>query len=283
MECESWKVVGASVKGTSHELDGRPCQDAHSREVALMNAVHRDADGGTADVSLSILVVADGAGSARFSEEGARVAADFVASDTRRKLESLDAKMWPEAAEHILRGTLCSAHIALAEMASLRGAAIEDFACTMIVVVLATDGIVGIHIGDGAVVASVAPGHVKCATVSPPQKSEYFNEVSFLTSSEFEREARFFVRGRETGPTFAVAVLSDGLELLALNTANGEAHTPFFRPLFSFVERSDDLGVAQEQIAAFLAGQRVCDRTDDDKTLVLAVAADEAPTVEAGA
>ena len=54
-----------------------------------------------------------------------------------------------------------------------------------------------------------------------------------------------------------------------------EPHTPFFTPLFRFaasVEEDDEKrDAAGEQLAAFLSSERVNARTDDDKSLVLAV------------
>src|SRR5437660_1684991 len=55
-----WRVVGASVTGTSHLKRGRDCDDAHAC---------RQLENGTI-----VLAAADGAGSATHSAEGARLA-----------------------------------------------------------------------------------------------------------------------------------------------------------------------------------------------------------------
>ena len=60
MEATHWKIIGASVAGTSHLKQGKTCDDAHAH--------WQDEDGSL------LLVVADGAGSARYAEKGARVA-----------------------------------------------------------------------------------------------------------------------------------------------------------------------------------------------------------------
>ena len=67
-----------------------------------------------------------------------------------------------------------------------------------------------------------------------------------------------------------VAVISDGLQMLALKMPRGVPHEPFFSPLFRFVAEVDDEAVAAEQLESFLRSQRVRDRTDDDLTLLLA-------------
>jgi hypothetical protein len=65
-----------------------------------------------------------------------------------------------------------------------------------------------------------------------------------------------------------LAMLSDGIELLALCYKDNTAHEPFFTPMFEFAEKP---GSTKAELEEFLESERVCDRTDDDKTLVLAV------------
>jgi hypothetical protein len=70
-----------------------------------------------------------------------------------------------------------------------------------------------------------------------------------------------------------VAVFSDGLQRLALNMADNTAHEPFFTNFFrvlgaSTPEQGDQLHGA---LLRFLRSPDVNERTDDDKTLALAV------------
>jgi hypothetical protein len=67
-----------------------------------------------------------------------------------------------------------------------------------------------------------------------------------------------------------IAVLSDGLQMLALKMPEGTPHAPFFSPVFRFVENATEETEAQEQFAAFLGSPRITARTDDDVTLMLA-------------
>jgi hypothetical protein len=71
-----WRVVAASVRGTSHEKTGQPCQDAHCWDILAVLAV----------------TVADGAGSATLGEVGATIAAQ-TAIDTLRRRAAMPA--WP--------------------------------------------------------------------------------------------------------------------------------------------------------------------------------------------
>ena len=63
-------------------------------------------------------------------------------------------------------------------------------------------------------------------------------------------------------------MLTDGIQLLAVRYADNTAHEPFFEPLFEFAENPNSSNAELEE---FLRSERVCERTDDDKTLVLAV------------
>ena len=56
---QAWRVAAASAIGTSHVASGTKCQDAHGFGVF-------DASG----ENILILVVSDGAGSAKHSEDG---------------------------------------------------------------------------------------------------------------------------------------------------------------------------------------------------------------------
>ena len=45
---------------------------------------------------------------------------------------------------------------------------------------------------------------------------------------------------------------------------------PVFAPLFKLIAEAKDLDVAHQELTGFLRSPRVCDRTDDDLTLLLA-------------
>ena len=68
-----------------------------------------------------------------------------------------------------------------------------------------------------------------------------------------------------------LAVMSDGLTRLAIKLPADEPHLPFFQPLFAFVAHADEEEQASRHLVDFLTSERVCARTDDDKSLVLAV------------
>ena len=68
----------------------------------------------------------------------------------------------------------------------------------------------------------------------------------------------------------SLALLSDGLQMLALNYGTKAAHQPFFAPMFASLRKADDAQELLVPLKQFLDSKAVNDRTDDDKTLVLA-------------
>ena len=66
-------------------------------------------------------------------------------------------------------------------------------------------------------------------------------------------------------------MFTDGLQRLALDFAGHTPHHGFFGPLFEQLRAVNDSESLVEPFRCFLDSDRVNQRTDDDKTLVLAV------------
>ena len=251
MTLPPWRVIGASVQGTSHVESGAPCQDAH---------LYRILDGGEL-----LIVVADGAGSAARAETGAFTAvtelAAALASALAQPLPN-DESGWRQ----VVAGAFRAAREALEQLAEAEQIPLRALATTLTCALAAGDWLVAGQIGDGAVVAEDASGDLFLAV--QPQRGEYANEAYFLTMPD---ALDYLAIRAEARPVRALAVTTDGLLRLALKLPGYEPHAPFFQPLLAFAAEADDEEQAAEQLAAFLQSERVCARTDDDKTLVLAV------------
>jgi hypothetical protein len=100
-----------------------------------------------------------------------------------------------------------------------------------------------------------------------PSNGEYINQTTFLTSLDGLETAQFKICRDEI---VNVGVLTDGLQMLALNMIVGEPHKPFFFPLFEFVANAEDRVLAKEHLMRFLSSDKITQRTDDDLTLILA-------------
>jgi hypothetical protein len=101
-----------------------------------------------------------------------------------------------------------------------------------------------------------------------PQSGEYANCTFFLTDAD----AATRVQAKRARRVDELALLTDGLQGLALHFASRAAHGPFFAPMFARlrgVSATRPRSLAGE-LHAFLDSPAVNQRTDDDKTLVLA-------------
>ena len=76
-----------------------------------------------------------------------------------------------------------------------------------------------------------------------------------------------------------LALFTDGLQRLALHFASQTVHNPFFRPMFAPLRSAPAgyLAATSTALGSFLGSPSVNDRTDDDKTLVLATRRINAP------
>jgi hypothetical protein len=142
---------------------------------------------------------------------------------------------------------------------------LREFAATLLMSIMSPDWIALLQLGDGMIVLETGRQEYWCP-IPPSNDSQYVNDTHFITDSNYHEFARY--RSLPAVDVHGIALLTDGLQLLASNTATHEPHPPFFRPLFAFASRSD---ASNEELEAFLDSDRVCQRTDDDKTLVLAV------------
>ena len=251
-----WKISATSVRGSSHEKLDTPCQDAHF--WALQSN----------DVLLT--AVADGAGSAKQSDVGAKIASQ-TAVETLRSEPHLSSRLHgdPEEYRPILMGALEAAHQAVTAEARTRTIGIRDLASTLIAVIATPHLIASAQIGDGAAVTCDQTGDLIALTT--PDSGEYINQTTFLITPGALDTAQVHIWH---GNPSRVAIFSDGLQMLALTMPFGKPHRPFFSPLFHFISNMKDHSKAEEQLASFLCSPRVRERTDDDLTLMLAALTD---------
>lgn len=225
-----------------------------------------------------MIAVADGAGSADRSDEGARLAVDTAIAHCMSRVEDEPPSGEQEWRE-IIVAAFDAAFASIEAHAEGAHAPIRDYATTLTVVAATGARLAVGQIGDGIVVAEGDEGLFLAAS---PQRGEYANEVALLTAPRAVEDAAVSVF---TAPVRAVAVTTDGLLRLAVRLPSHAPHAPFFRPLFAFLRETDDPLAAQGELAHFLASDRVAQRTDDDTTLVLAVRAagdeEETPLMEA--
>ena len=246
-----WKHVAQSLQGPSHEADGSVCQDSHLVRVI-----------GNPDCETLITCAADGAGSARHSDIGSAIACESIAEnainhyETHGNFSSLqldDVLAWCERVRERLRAA-----------ADTQGCQVRDLATTLCTAIVSPEGSFFFQIGDGAI--TVGSNGIY-GVVFWPQSGEYANATNFITSDQFKSHLEFQAI---TSKVTDLALFTDGIERLALNFENQTPHLPFFRPLFQAVRSSSNGANLADDLGQFLQSDSIKNRSDDDKTLILA-------------
>lgn len=243
----TWNVVSAFTAGSLHQRRNQPCQDF---------AAHRL----LADDTL-LLVCADGAGSAEFSADGAQLAVETVLDE----LASLLPQQAPAAA---LTAAFEKALEALTALAQSRSTPLNAFATTLTAVIITSSEITAAQLGDGCVILQDAQDQF--STLMLPIRGEYANETYFLT---MPGALSHIQTASQPGPLQSVVLMTDGLLRVALDLPTHTPHPPFFRPLIEFARQAPARPNANQDLAAWLNSDKVRARTEDDKTLVIAVQA----------
>jgi hypothetical protein len=229
---------------------GIPCQDAHQACVEPF---------GSGEVLL--VACADGAGSASRSDEGARWACD----EAILALKHIVAKGGPDAIDDgAMLGVVAKARERVFENASDSGLPAREFASTLLVVAVTPREAVAVQVGDGAVVV----GSAGCLDLVISVEQEVLNVTDFLVDSDAMSKVR-----RWSAPATgidSVAVSTDGLVPVLIDQRRGRPHPPMFGMLFGALHDTTDETEVGERLSAFVRSEQVCQRTDDDKTLVLA-------------
>ncbi|WP_017316842.1 PP2C family serine/threonine-protein phosphatase [Mastigocladopsis repens] len=246
-----WRVVAASVCGTSHLKNKQLCQDAHHWQILPDNIL--------------VVAAADGAGSASLGKVGAMIAVETAIENISIKDISGRTIADDDAVRSLLIEAMLAAKKAVEEEAVACEKQPSDLASTLIITIATPEVVAVAQIGDGAAVAKDVQGNLIALTM--PDSGEYINETVFLTSPTALDSAQLRVWHQAI---VNVGVLTDGLQMLAINMTVGVPHKPFFFPLFDFAAKADDKMVAKEQLVRFLRSDRITQRTDDDLTLIIA-------------
>jgi Protein phosphatase 2C len=245
--------------GTSHIQSGDPCQDASACEVIA----------GPHGSEILIAVVCDGAGSAKLSQVGAAETCSFIIRRVRDLLEA--GLRVDELTRDVATTLVLDARDHLRATAETHGILPRDLACTLVASIVARDAAVFFQIGDGvAIVGPRTEPSNEFSWMFWPERGEYANTTTFLTD---ERVAEHLQHAAVPYGIDEVAVLTDGIQNLVLDYKAHAAHAPFFSRVMAPLRVRTDAGHIADlssALAAYLDSPPINDRTDDDKTLVLA-------------
>lgn len=248
---KTWKCVGVSVTGTSHIKKQMQCQDAY---------LFKELAGGEL-----IVAVADGAGSALLSQQGSQLvvkrAVTFL-SNTISLYRPKSSGAW----HYFVSQAFVLAYADLIQYALKQRRSVKDFATTLQIVVTTENWTVSAIIGDGAAV--VLDVDDALFPVMIPQRGEYASETNFVTSSFSMKHLDVKVY---SSPAQGIAVLTDGIVHVSINEKSNRPSSKFFIPFFKFLAATQSHQQAETGVVQFLESDQVNSKTDDDKTLVLAL------------
>lgn len=243
----AWRWAAASVIGTSHIRNGDRLQDAYAVSVIGDDSI--------------FAVVSDGAGSAKFGAFGASLTCRFLSVRFREWLRE-NSEL---PSDELLSNWIDELRDQISTIADRRESKPRQFASTLAAILISPNEVLTLHIGDSAVVArNGEEWDVLCW----PENGEYASSTYFVTD---EPSARMNI-ARQPRKHNAFALFSDGVGDLALAHQEQAAHPQFFEPMMRPVDAAEDQGRLSDlstKLVTYLAGPSVCERTDDDKTLVL--------------
>jgi hypothetical protein len=215
--------------------------------------------------SVLLAIVSDGAGSATFSSIGSRLVVECFARGAISHLRN--SELSKEITVEFVRQWLDDARDQIFRAAEIRGTTPRQMAATLVAAIIYPDRAIICHVGDGACVLRRKDSQL-WEVPSWPAHGEYASSTYFVTDDP-EPNLDFVPLDAEYSD---LAIFSDGIERLALDFPNKNASDRFFAPMFAPLAK---LGPGRDRalsvsLRKYLDSPRVIERTDDDKSLVLA-------------
>lgn len=251
----AWRWAGARSVGTSHVRSGLPCQDY---------AVCMEFETGAGNVFVG--AVSDGAGTASHAEAGARmVCSGFLRAAAAHFKNGLTVD---EITDDVALEWMDEIRERISAFSRTRDLRPRDCAATLVGMLAGPRSSVLLHVGDGAAVVREVDSADWFAP-SWPFHGEYASTTIFVTDDPMPDVSLVHLPVTLEG----VALFSDGIERLVLDHAHRTAHGPFFDRMISPIKAGETGGHDRHLSRAlrnYLDSPTICDRTDDDKSLILA-------------
>lgn len=244
-----WRWAASSRIGTSHQRLGTRKQDAFKCFLAPSHS------------QIICAVVADGAGSAEFGGQGASIVCRTISQSLKEHFKITDDL----PGDNDIRAWLDNVRGCLDNAAKNKKVRRQSFASTLVMLVASPARAIVAHVGDGAIVARNNQGN--WTTLSCPENGEYASTTYFVTDDPAP-SLRVNVFKAHDG----YALFSDGIEDIGLDQSELTPYQPFFNSMIRPLDQSSIFGHDRHLSSAlgvFLDSDRVCARTDDDKSLIL--------------
>ena len=207
------------------------------------------------------------------AEVGASLACSLFIDEMRSLLETGGVR---DITRDFMRFWFTRFHNELSSRAESEALPVRQYACTLLGAVVGEDCAAFVQVGDGAIVIATSEEPETYQWEFWPQQGEYANITTFATDEAVDIKFEHDLVNRRIEE---VALFTDGLQHLALHYETRAAFEPFFRSMFNPLRplQGGHLEEVSLSLAAFLNSPQVNERTDDDKTLILATRRMPAP------
>ena len=189
-----WNTINYEVCGRKHLKNGTPCQD---KTISFSNN------------EISVIALADGAGSATHSQYGAEVAVKAITDYLSNSFTDIYNC---EKAIDVKENIIGEVQRRLKEEEKKHLCTLGNLASTLLAVAIKDDNYIIVHLGDG-VIGYVKEGVLRVA--SKPENGEFSNTTVFTTSYNVINSIRVY-KGKTYGITSFV-IMSDGTSISFYN------------------------------------------------------------------
>lgn len=256
MSQTKWRIAHASAIGLAHINQNTICQDRFACETLET----------IADGEVLIAVIADGAGSTTHGQIGAEIACEIFTTEAADFLSAKDASVKSLTADF---GKLWISyfHQKIAEISQKDKKELRDYASTFVGAVIGKNCAVFYQIGDGAIVFLSSGAEKSYRFAIAPVEAEYVNVTDFVTDEKAAESLRFELLEEAIED---LILFSDGIYAVAVDYQINQPHEPFLMPMIAPLRNGNAPQDLNEKLEKFLASPKINEKTDDDKTLILA-------------
>ena len=255
MKLEKWRYAQASVIGLAHLNQETECQDRVTCQTLA-----------TKNGEILIAAVADGAGSTSHGQIGAEIACQLFVTEIKSFLRSSGESV-KSISEDFGKYWVNYFQKKLEETAQKDEKELREYASTFIGAIVGENIAVFFQIGDGAAVYSVSGAAESYHFAIAPLESEYVNMTEFLTDKTAIEQFRYALIEENIED---LILFSDGIYAVAVNYQTNQPHEPFLMPMIAPLRNTNAPNGLNEKLEKFLSSPKINEKTDDDKTIILA-------------
>ncbi len=250
-----WRYAKSSVIGLSHLNQNTICQDRLACQTLETN-----------EGEILVAVIGDGAGSTSEGQTGAEIACETFVEQISAFLNSQHASV-KSLNEDFAKHWISHFQAKIVKAAKEKDKELREFATTLVGAVISKTSGVFYQVGDGGAVFSTSGKPNTYQFAVEPEDTEYVNMTNFLTDETAINCLKF---KKIDEPIEDIILFSDGIYSVAVDFKTNRPHEPFLMPMIAPLRKSFEVNGLNEKLANFLASPKLNEKTDDDKTIILA-------------